>query len=192
MKRGFALIEAVVGIVIVLIIAAIFATIFARPRTPTGRAQCQSNLEQISLGFRQYTQDADNKFPPVQVGESNGWADVIVTYTKSTRIFQCPAAESSMPPLTDYFYNRRLSLAGMGQLKEPSQTILIGDGNDNAPTWASLSQLPSSWLTNEKSPARRHNDGAIYGFADGHAQWLAPISVKSTAPQSGYSTFALR
>ncbi|BCM91541.1 hypothetical protein IAD21_03416 [Abditibacteriota bacterium] len=195
MKRAFTLIEFIVVIVIILILAAILFPVFMRPDEGGGRRRsiCQSNLKQIGLGFAQYGQDYNEKFPRAQVNASTGWADVLQPYIKSRQIFQCPTAPNASPSLTDYFYNRRASDVVVDKFESSSQTILTGDGNDNAPMWASLSQLPPSWIKIESSPARRHLDGANYGFADGHVKYLTPSKVKSTFSQKDFlPTFAIR
>lgn len=62
-SRAFTLIELLVVISIIAILAAILFPVFARARENARRASCMSNLKQIGLGFMQYTQDYDEKFP---------------------------------------------------------------------------------------------------------------------------------
>jgi prepilin-type N-terminal cleavage/methylation domain-containing protein/prepilin-type processing-associated H-X9-DG protein len=64
-RTGFTLIELLVVIAIIAILAAILFPVFARARENARRASCQSNLKQIALGFAQYTQDYDEKYPLV-------------------------------------------------------------------------------------------------------------------------------
>lgn len=75
-RSGFTLIELLVVIAIISILAAILFPVFARARENARRASCMSNLKQITLGFMQYTQDYDEKFPPAL------WEDPL-TYTDS-------------------------------------------------------------------------------------------------------------
>ena len=60
---AFTLIELLVVIAIIAILAAILFPVFARARENARRSSCQSNLKQIALGIKQYTQDYDEKFP---------------------------------------------------------------------------------------------------------------------------------
>ncbi|HEX8237885.1 MAG TPA: DUF1559 domain-containing protein [Abditibacteriaceae bacterium] len=62
-KRGFTLIEILIVLVIIAILAAILFPAFARAREGARRASCASNLRQLGMAFRQYTQDNNNKYP---------------------------------------------------------------------------------------------------------------------------------
>ncbi|RYG03305.1 MAG: DUF1559 domain-containing protein, partial [Chitinophagaceae bacterium] len=105
LRSGFTLIELLVVIAIIAILAAILFPVFGRARENARRSSWQSNLKQIALGVKQYTQDYDEKFPPRRkpaAGEPErpngiyGWATMIQPYLKSEQIFQCPS-ESEAP-----------------------------------------------------------------------------------------------
>ncbi|MDF2441336.1 MAG: hypothetical protein JWN98_2320, partial [Abditibacteriota bacterium] len=110
--NGFTLIELLVVIAIIGILAAILFPVFSRARENARRANCQSNLKQIGLGFAQYTQDYDERLPLTSDGfNGNGKFDVwnpysdfspantrfemrqstLMSYLKSTQIFVCPS-----------------------------------------------------------------------------------------------------
>lgn len=86
---GFTLIELLVVIAIIAILAAILFPVFGRARENARRSSCQSNLKQIGLGFMQYTQDYDEKFPMGIVG-----FQAAVPYTIPTND---PACSSGTP-----------------------------------------------------------------------------------------------
>jgi prepilin-type N-terminal cleavage/methylation domain-containing protein/prepilin-type processing-associated H-X9-DG protein len=98
--EGFTLIELLVVIAIIAILAAILFPVFARARENARRASCQSNLKQIGLGFMQYTQDYDEKYPKYyNAGDnSRGWVQIIQPYVKSYQLFQCPSEPTAGSP----------------------------------------------------------------------------------------------
>lgn len=195
MKRAFTLLELIIVVVVIAVIAAILFPVFARKRDHGG-ASCQSNLKQIGLGFMQYLQDYDERFPPSRVTSTQGWADVLQPYVKSKQLFQCPQASSSPSSTaftTDYFYNRRVSRVTQDKLIMTPLTILGGDGQDEAPSWNFWSALSPDATTNVYSPCQRHlNNMANYMFADGHVKALKPTAISSTyAKPTSRPTFAI-
>lgn len=195
MKRAFTLVELIIVVAIILILAVILFPVLNHGHGNNApRSSCQANLKQIGLGFMQYVQDYDERFPPARLTSSTGWADGLQPYVKSTQLFQCPSAPNGATATytTDYFYNRRLARVFADKLNSSSLTILSGDGPDNAVTWSSLSQLPVDATTNSDSFAQRHLEGANYGFADGHVKWFKPEKITNAPVKEGKPTFATR
>lgn len=124
--RGFTLIELLVVIAIISILASILFPVFSRARENARRSSCQSNLKQIGLGFHQYSQDYDERFPlPIWQQYNAGsnwyepsttndgkavwhdastpipypvsWIDGIYPYVKSNQIFYCPSDSGRNP-----------------------------------------------------------------------------------------------
>lgn len=198
-KKGFTLIELLVVIAIISIIAAVLFPAFARARENARRASCQSNLKQIALGFKQYTQDYDEKFPPRYIpdggsipDQTQGWAVLMQPYLKSEQIFQCPSepkAPGGMASTTaiDYFYNYSLGCkdngAGgeaLGGVSEASltfvtSTVLNGDAVASISGAAEFDMNRAVTYSNKKV----HLEGANYSFADGHVKWLRPEKIGS-------------
>ncbi len=159
-KRGFTLIELLVVIAIIAILAAILFPVFARARENARKSSCQNNLKQLALGFKQYINDFDERYPlvasTVGTGGSGtppyGWADSLQPYIKNTQVYQCPsdAAEgadlSTDAGYTDYWYNRNfvrhipraaaaiVTGANESMLGSSSQTIIAGDGGSSQGT----------------------------------------------------------
>ncbi|MCS6860439.1 MAG: DUF1559 domain-containing protein [Abditibacteriales bacterium] len=98
-RTGFTLIELLVVIAIIAILAAILMPVFAQAREKARSASCQSNLKQIGLAFRMYTDDYDGMFVPSWM-YPNGWAncprwmwaDYVQPYVKNWQILVCPSA----------------------------------------------------------------------------------------------------
>jgi prepilin-type processing-associated H-X9-DG protein len=172
------------------------------------RSSCQSNLKQVGLGVLQYMQDYDESYPPVDfpngTGSSRnpyGWADAIQPYIKSTRVYHCPTEgfepsnHATKADYTDYWYNSRLSKVRAASLPDYFyMTIMAGDGNDGTDMTNARynrSNLPSVWLNNDKSPARRHLDTANYLFADGHVKASKSAAIKNKVSATTFS-FAIK
>jgi prepilin-type processing-associated H-X9-DG protein len=100
-----------VVIAIIAILAAILMPVFAQAREKSRSASCQSNLKQIGLAIRMYTQDFDEKLPasvdePRPNGSTgrnplfgtgwSGWvSNVLTPYEKNAQIYQCPSLSTT-------------------------------------------------------------------------------------------------
>src|SRR5947208_2216088 len=62
-RSGFTLIELLVVIAIIAILAAILFPVFAQAREAARQTSCASNMRQMSLALRMYSQDNDENFP---------------------------------------------------------------------------------------------------------------------------------
>ena len=102
-KSAFTLIELLVVIAIIAILAAILFPVFARARENARRSSCPSNLKQIGLGFIQYTQDYDEKYP-LRFTDLDGvagyqtvgnvdqtWSQTLNPTSKAFRYYSAPA-----------------------------------------------------------------------------------------------------
>jgi prepilin-type N-terminal cleavage/methylation domain-containing protein/prepilin-type processing-associated H-X9-DG protein len=159
-KRGFTLIELLVVIAIIAILAAILFPVFARARENARKSSCQNNLKQITIGFKQYINDFDERYPIPAVTTNPGatppygWGDALQPYLKNDQVFQCPsdageAGTSAVAGYSDYYYNNNFLIqnatnntwrgANESVLGGSSQTILVGDGGytSNAATGSS-------------------------------------------------------
>jgi prepilin-type N-terminal cleavage/methylation domain-containing protein/prepilin-type processing-associated H-X9-DG protein len=207
--QGFTLIELLVVIAIIAILAAILFPVFGRARENARRSSCQSNLKQIALGIKQYTQDYDERFP-MWSASTNGWSYAIQPYVKSTQVLQCPS-ETTAPDTnpvntgySDYFYNSNLGSNVTGQnesmLEYSSNTVMNGDsaasdgsnrsngGIATGVTGAAPGE--ANWFPN-RAEAIRHLEGSNYSFADGHVKWLKPEKIRMDGANGSNFTFRL-
>jgi len=195
MKRrtGFTLIELLVVIAIISILASILFPVFARARGKGRQAACISNVKQVALAMAMYAQDYDEVMPRGILDPTDAtteWYNAIFPYTRNRQIMFCPDRNDNAP---GYGYNYLASGASLGTFWDAATKIVIGDVRPEAigadgkvglgdatygsPEWwindpgADLTGAPSdnSFLGNHWP--QRHNDGIIYGFADGHVKW---------------------
>ena len=101
--KGFTLIELLVVIAIIAILAAILFPVFAKAREKARQSSCASNLKQIGLAQKQYTQDYDEKNPCcimyyAYTHPVTGYActtatagDMVMPYMKSYQLLLCPS-----------------------------------------------------------------------------------------------------
>src|SRR5204863_4740415 len=86
-RRGFTLIELLVVIAIIAILAAILFPVFAQAREKARSAQCLSNLKQVAMATRMYSQDYDEVLVPLYLYNSKTtwewWMDLLQPYVKN-------------------------------------------------------------------------------------------------------------
>jgi len=106
---------------------------------------CLSNARQINVGLLSYAMDYDGRFP---AGEN--WGQAIGPYTRSPELFTCPSDDRA----PSYWHNTSLAGRSLLRLRDPSVTVTLFESDDL------------------KTVVYRHNDGGMFGFADGHARWI--------------------
>ena len=138
------------------------------------------------------------------------WRALLTPYIKSTQIFSCPsdnhnysgalaglcqAGEGGIPGSygdNTMHYNGGApnppgvvswpSGCKLAIVATPAQLILAGDSSGGAHQISSASDTLGFVMDSTGYPgAYRHNDGANYCFADGHAKWLKPSAIEDTA-----------
>lgn len=155
-NNGFTLIELLVVITILALLAAILFPVFSRARENARRSSCQSNMKQLMLAVTQYTQDNDERLPPIMmvVAGQHCWAQFIQPYVKSTSVFLCPSDSTKSDTALDYpsnisnspmWGNRFFMSYGMNSLfttashpvynglltsqaQKPASTVYLADG----------------------------------------------------------------
>ncbi|MFP3903945.1 MAG: prepilin-type N-terminal cleavage/methylation domain-containing protein [Armatimonadota bacterium] len=169
-KGGFTLIELLVVIAIIAILAAILFPVFARAREKARQSSCLSNMKQIGLAVAMYTQDFDERFPPVYIyvdgSRVSGFYDLLGPYTKNEQMYLCPSGDFP------YTYARDTLPKGEGFYK---RTMVASYGMPN--TFASSSNYPlfggnTVWL--------RYSEGGGRPLADLIRPTDVIVAVEST------------
>lgn len=98
-KRGFTLIELMLVIGIIATLAAILFPVFAKARERARAAYCQSNLFNIGMALRMYSQDHEGRYPP----QHNILDPLYPDYLPLSQSLVCPsgytkAGEQHLPP----------------------------------------------------------------------------------------------
>lgn len=140
----------------VVILPAVLFPVFSQARDQARKTTCMANVKQLNLGLMMYVQDFDEVSPPAAK-----WSDAIFGYIKAPLIFNCPAHSTTLP---GYALNRQVDRISMASVAMPSAVPTLFD--------AQVSALNA--LGGQESIDRRHMQGYIMGYMDGHARWLAP------------------
>ena len=188
-RNGFTLIELLVVIAIIALLAAILFPVFARARENSRRASCQSNLKQVALGWAQYTQDYDERFPPID------WSPVVQPYLKSTQIYRCHsdvavengrAADLAASSASGFSYvanyhtglwvttlDTPCDVTTLSKIQYAASMFLLADGVSDSlgPHRADVLITYAPWV------AWRHFDGANIAYMDGHVKWSNQTSL---------------
>jgi prepilin-type N-terminal cleavage/methylation domain-containing protein len=108
-NRGFTLIELLVVIAIIAILAAFLFPVFAQAREQARKANCLSNLKQLSLACTMYAGDNDELYPMDYSSCRLGAATLpcssrnpdwrieaqIAPYVKNVSVYACPSARTT-------------------------------------------------------------------------------------------------
>ena len=188
-RKGFTVWELIIVIAIILILAAILFPVFAPHHSEGGRSSCQSNLKQIALGFKQYIQDYNEKYPIAKnsnhgLDKPDNWAGEIDPYVKSAQIYICPSDKNAKRGNSSYAYNAQLSKISDKKLNSSALIVLNFEVIANADNWTQTGVDPGA-----VSASTRHLEGSNFSFVDGHVKWFKPGKVGAAAPQKGEPTF---
>ena len=194
MKRrsvGFTLIELLVVIAIISILASILLPVFSRARAKARQAACISNMKQVVLAFKMYSDDFDEMLPPGQYAPLAGedglfapdllqWYDLIFPYIRNSELYRCPEVRALMP---GYGMNQADSALSLGTFYDASIKILNADMQNAAAPQNNMGEWRIAWnggdIRGGNVHVNRHNDGAVYGFLDGHVKWHTENAVKT-------------
>jgi prepilin-type N-terminal cleavage/methylation domain-containing protein/prepilin-type processing-associated H-X9-DG protein len=189
---GFTLIELLVVIAIISILASILFPVFSRARAKARQAACISNQKQIILALKMYCEDFDEALPLGDYQPTDGsdglfiddylqWYDMAFDYVRNSELYRCSEVRRLMP---GYGMNAAAAGLSLGAFYDSSIKIITTDmqilgSTDPNPN---LGEWRVAWNNGDLAAGNvhidRHNNGAVYGFLDGHVKWHKPAAVK--------------
>ena len=188
-------------LIIIGVMFAILYPVFQKVREPHPRG-CHSNLNQLGLAFIQYSQDADEKFPPGVNALNNGWAGQIYPYVKSVAVYHCPN-DSQVGHSVSYAENQRIAGQSLENFTSPAHSVAVYEETTLNCDPSIPETVSATGLTAPQS-STRHDPltfGLNYLAVDGHVRMLKPGQISSglhavppkLATDKGYSlTFAIK
>jgi prepilin-type N-terminal cleavage/methylation domain-containing protein/prepilin-type processing-associated H-X9-DG protein len=187
-SSGFTLIELLVVIAIIAILAAILFPVFSRAREKALQSSCLSNIKQYALAWQMYAQDYDERFGGAYHYNAGYWWQVLDPYVKGDALRICPTDKRQDPgyginwrgfgyyighPTRHGQGNYIYDGLPMAKIEHPAEYVIMGDSYDSTAS----PRMYRHYLYVEANdyPDRfgRHNGGNNFGFADGHAKWIA-------------------
>jgi prepilin-type processing-associated H-X9-DG protein len=136
--------------------AALLVPILSQAREGAQKAVCLSNMKQVSLAMQMYLADNEDGFPP-----ADQWVAALSDYRKNEEVLKCPDDESDAA--CSYAMNAALDGKSMTSIRDPvSVVVFFETANPGDNPVGDVSDVVSDG---------RHDGGANYGFADGHASW---------------------
>lgn len=191
---GFTLVEVAVVIVVVVVLAGVLLPALSRPKMIECRVNCVSNLKQVGLAFRMFSNDHGDKFPwavPTSEGGTLEMADTPAVF----RHFLAISNELTSPrPLACVEDQRRARASawheitnnaaglsyfvGLNADESRPQTILSGDRNlttNGRPATGVISVTSNTVFGFTRELHLTHGNVAL---ADGSAQQVTAVGLQ--------------
>ena len=183
--NAFTLVELLVVIATIGILAALLLPVLSQAKEKSRSTACLSNLRQVSLAIRLYTDDYSDRLPvlpdpnPYPNGVGAFYKQLVKGYLGLTgpaspteKVFACPSDSvlqiQSGHAFTSYTFNGyevgpgalpRITGKKLGAIKNPAKAVLAGE-------WPAF--FGGSWhprVTQDYASAKN-----VLGFVDGHAR----------------------
>ncbi|MHB9130244.1 MAG: type II secretion system protein [Armatimonadota bacterium] len=168
MRKGFTLIELLVVIAIIAILAAILFPVFAQAREKARQTSCLNNQRQIVTSVLMYVQDNDETLPPSKTMWGN--------FPLDPKILICPTKGKQLSS-NGYVYNDYIAGMALGDVTEPVNTVVTGDGKANTKLGiANVSRARGDYEL-------RHLKKCMVSYLDGHVGLVDKTGLPSSAWQ---------
>jgi prepilin-type N-terminal cleavage/methylation domain-containing protein len=204
-RSGFTLIELLVVIAIIAILAGLLLPALARAKAKANRAKCLSNLKQMNLGFRIFSNDNGEKFPWLVLPADGGSMDAanqqtwrhimpVTNEMNSPKILVCPSdSQKTMVSTWNLFVNNSAIsyMVGYEAVEQKPQTILTGDrnlvgaaNNSSCGGWPITGAMGCPITVNSSWDQTIHNNAGDLGLADGSVQQTTTPALRKQAEAS--------
>ena len=204
-RVGVAFWEVLVVLAIVSFLIVILYPVYQNVNRPHHRGSCQSNEKQLGLAIIQYSQDADENFPPGLTPTGNGWAGQLYPYIKSVGVYKCPD-DPATGQFVSYAANQNLLKQPLSKLSNPAATVSLYETTTLNCDPATAETVSGVGLAAPQNSNRHnaHTHELNFLVADGHVKFLLPAHVSSgpnaqaartiTVPRTGpvVETFAIK
>ncbi len=179
-RVGVAFWEVLVVLAIIAFLIAFLFPVFQRVRDNPHHGNCQSNEKQLGLAYVQYSQDADENFPPGLTPTGNGWAGQLYPYIKSVSVYKCPD-DPATGQFVSYTANQNLLKQSLPKLSSPAATVALYETTTLNCDPATAETVSSVGLAAPQNSTRHNAQTYVLNFlaADGHVQFLLPAQVSS-------------
>jgi len=181
-RSGFTLVELLVVIGVIAVLAAILFPIITSATRSARKAKCVSNLRQLYLAQKIYSDDYDRTLVPARAGGVT-WCQILQPDMKSKELVLCPedhtpqtvSGSEDLPHSYGINYNLTYNTSGapfvfsMSTLNRTTDLLIFFDMKPSAKA------MGSSYNTHRLTRLdTRHGGRCGVVFLDGHAKMLLP------------------
>ncbi len=201
---GFTLVELLVVIAIIALLMALLMPVLNRAREAGIRALCLNHLRELTLAWILYADNNDGALVDGWTGHADSWAGpvdenqdiqqqiealkegLLYPYTKTVKIYRCPAAfwpEEMLTYATSSAMNGGHESTGpvaknSTEIRKPVERfVFIDTGTRSIDSWVLPYDEPAWW----DAPPIVHGNGTTLSFADAHGEywkWQDPRTIE--------------